>query len=192
MQRACFGYDHFDDDEDDDNDDNDDDVRSINESTQLLKEKKIDNVEETTGYQYNFNNLEKELEDKSRTSTRNDYTISDYLDYSTKEENTELDYFTYTNDIYEEFETIEENDSRISAQILDYDMNYTLKQLEHILGYYDIQKKKMNKIEIIETIVQIENNIENKNIITKRKEMFNYAELLKKDKYFGKYIMFNN
>ena len=49
----------------------------------------------------------------------------------------------------------------------------------------------MNKQEIIERIIQIENNSDNKNIVERRKLHFNYIEILKKDKYFSKYILFN-
>ena len=161
------------------NENSDDDDSIHNESSLLLNFKD----EDCSEYYSNYNNLEDNL------SSQDNYNN---LDEKNTKGNEEEDHFVYENcDEYDGFETIEEKESRMAAQILDYEMNYTIKQLEHILAYYDIQKKKMNKIEIIETIVQIENNPENSNIVLRRKEMFKYVELLKKDKYFGKFIMFS-
>lgn len=160
------------------NSDDDDDDSIHNESSLLLNFKDEDCCE----YYSNYNNLEDNL------SSQDNYNNLDKKNTKGNEE----DHFVYENcNEYDGFETIEEKESRMAAQILDYEMNYTIKQLEHILAYYDIQKKKMNKIEIIETIVQIENNPENSNIVLRRKEMFKYVELLKKDKFFSKFIMFS-
>lgn len=162
------------------NSDNDDYDYENNESTLLLKDRDDDK----------YNNLANILD------KRPEKRLSEYQEHQQGEEEKQQiekveqeNHFIYDN--YQGFETIEEKESDIAAQILDYDMNYNIKQLEHILAYYDVQKKKMNKMQLIETIVQIENNPDNDHIIVRRKEMFKYAETLKKDKYFSKFLLFN-
>ena len=173
-------------------DEDDEDVSNYTERTQLLTNYDMDfndchNLEYNIDYTNNTNNTDKFFSELINEDNKVKYDDHGY----TIEEN----YLTYDNPNnivnYSGFETTEEIESQMVAQMLDYDMNYTLKQLEHILAYYDIPKKRMNKQEIIETIIQIENNTENTNVVLRRKEMFKYADILKKDKYFSKFMLFS-
>ena len=157
------------------NNDNDENY----ESCLLLNDKDDDCCE----YYSNYNRLEDHLTNQ----------INYINNCKLNSDNIDNNHFIYDNNSdNSNFETIEDKESRITALILNYEINYNIKYLEHILAYYDVQKKKMNKLEMIETIVNIEDNPDNQHIVMRRKEMFKYIELLKKDKYFSKFIMFNN
>ena len=54
------------------------------------------------------------------------------------------------------------------AQELDYNENYTMKQLSRIADYYEISKRKLKKTELIEAIVIFENNPENCEIVKQK------------------------
>ena len=74
---------------------------------------------------------------------------------------------------------------------LDYDTNYTVKQLGQISDYYGINKKKFKKNEIIQAIILFEEDINNIYIVETRKRLWENIKELKKDKFFSKFIMFN-
>lgn len=72
-----------------------------------------------------------------------------------------------------------------------YSEHYTVKMLQHILNYYEIQTKKgLKKDEIIQLIVLFETEPLNRDIFYKRIKLWNYIDELKNDKYFKKYISF--
>lgn len=79
----------------------------------------------------------------------------------------------------------------ISAVKLNYETNYTVKMLKHILEYYKINKGKRTKSEIIEEIVEFETNDSNYEIVEKRNMLWNYVKTLKNDEFFEKYILFD-
>ena len=78
----------------------------------------------------------------------------------------------------------------IIAQMSDYELNYTLKQLSLICEYYEIKVNKMKKMEIVESLVSFENNLENVEIVMRRQQMWHYITTLKEDKFMKKYIFF--
>jgi hypothetical protein len=77
-------------------------------------------------------------------------------------------------------------------EILNYKINYTVKQLLQICDYYGILKNiklmKANKDEIINNIVFFETNPDNYNMTVKRKQMWYYIEELKSDKFMKKFV----
>jgi len=75
------------------------------------------------------------------------------------------------------------------AQELNYNENYTLKQLYRIAEYYDISKRKKKKIELIEEIVVFENQAENCEIVNRRATLWSYMEEIKQDKYLSKFLI---
>jgi hypothetical protein len=88
--------------------------------------------------------------------------------------------------IYEEFLDNED----MTPYILNYQLNFTLRQLTQICDYYNISKpKKCNKDILIQMIIHFEGNVANEDIVTKRKMMWFYMEELKNDKYMKKYIV---
>ena len=75
-----------------------------------------------------------------------------------------------------------------TAMSFDYEMNYTMKQLRHIAGYYGI-KNKNRKMDIIQCIVAHETDAANGDAVTRRKRLFYYMDALKNDEYFKSFIM---
>ena len=73
----------------------------------------------------------------------------------------------------------------------NYEMNFNVKQLIIIGEYYGLKNiKKANKLAIIYTIIEFENNVENHEIVSRRKILWSYIDELKKDKFMKKYILF--
>lgn len=75
-----------------------------------------------------------------------------------------------------------------TAMSFDYEMNYTMKQLKHIAGYYGI-KNKPRKVDIINDIVSYETDTANGDAVARRKRMFHYIDMLKNDEYFKSFII---
>ena len=76
---------------------------------------------------------------------------------------------------------------------LNYQMNYTVKQLLLICEYYGITKNnkltKCNKDQLIQHLLIFENNHENTEIVFKRQNAWFYMNELKNDKFMKKYII---
>ena len=68
-------------------------------------------------------------------------------------------------------------------------VNYTTKQLNYILQYYNISKSRMCKDEMIQSIILFENDISNVAIVNKRKYMWNIIKQIKSDEYLHKYLI---
>ena len=77
------------------------------------------------------------------------------------------------------------------AQELEYQTNYMKKELDRIADYYEINKRKKRKDELIEHIVIFEKNSENVEKVFKRKKLWSYIEEIKADKYLSKYLIFD-
>ena len=94
----------------------------------------------------------------------------------------------------------EEEESLYYTKFLHYDINYKVKQLLQICEYYgieyygtskEIRINKCNKSDVIATLIIYENNIENLEIVNKRKKMWHYITELKNDKFMKKYVLWN-
>jgi hypothetical protein len=83
--------------------------------------------------------------------------------------------------------------SELYAEISNYDMNYTSKQLILICEYYGLNKgaklNKMKKHDLIENIMIHENNPQHIVDVMKRKQLWYYLDELKADKFFKKYVI---
>ena len=77
---------------------------------------------------------------------------------------------------------------KIYEEIKNYD-SYNVKQLTLICEFYGIEKNKMKKQEIIEQIILFERNMENIEIVFKRKEFWNYMNELKNDKFMKRFVI---
>ena len=76
------------------------------------------------------------------------------------------------------------------AQMSEYDLNYTLKQLGMIYEYYNIGKiAKLKKADIIQAIVVFEHDGENYEIVMRRQQLWHYLEELKSDKYMKRFVL---
>lgn len=99
----------------------------------------------------------------------------------------------YNNDDYD-FNCVQAfyppSNDRYFAQISEYELNFTVKQLSVICEYYEIKTARMKKGDMIEIIVAFENNIENAEIIIRRKQMWHYIQQLKEDNFMKKFVFF--
>jgi len=91
-----------------------------------------------------------------------------------------------------------ENNIEINAQCastLNYNLNYSVKELQRILDYYEIngnklnKKNKLNKGNMIELLIEFESEPNNREIKNKRKRLFDNINELKNNKYMKKFIM---
>ena len=94
--------------------------------------------------------------------------------------------------LHENENTGYEND-QLYIDMLNYDMNFTVKQLLLICEYYgllkDVKTNKMKKQDIIEQILLFENNNDNYETVIRRKELWYYINELKEDKMMKKFII---
>lgn len=83
-------------------------------------------------------------------------------------------------------------DDDIFLEMKNYELNFTVKQLTLICEYYtikDIKTNKLKKQDIIEQIILFESDPENIEIVTKRKELWDYMDELKNDKMMKKFVI---
>jgi len=122
----------------------------------------------------------------------NQENISFFIDDNYEMNNIEL---LNTEYIFEEKEKEKEEDYSCYIKLVHYDINYTVKQLLQICEYYGISKdlriSKCNKSDILNTLIIYENNIENLEIVNKRKNLWYYMSELKNDKFMKKYVLWN-
>jgi hypothetical protein len=87
---------------------------------------------------------------------------------------------------------IEDNDLMI-PQMINYNENFTVKELLLICEYYgfakDVKTNKFNKEQIINFLVSFETDQNNSDIVCRRQNMWFYINELKSDKFMKKYII---
>ena len=75
------------------------------------------------------------------------------------------------------------------ASEMDYNTNYTKKQLEFICDYYGISKRKKKKQDLVEEIVVFEKEPSNYDIVQRRKTMWFYIEEISNDSFLSKFLI---
>ena len=114
----------------------------------------------------------------------------DIEDTATESQYDHLDFFDAINDITTE--TIVINDDSNMSRVIDYQLNYTVKQLLQICDYYGISKdlrlSKCNKEFISNVLVDFETRDQNFSIVERRQLLWAYMDELKRDKFMKKYI----
>jgi hypothetical protein len=134
--------------------------------------------------------------------TDNDNHDSDNISFfvdNDNDNNNEFNVSDITNKISNLLTTINDNnsdndnDDSMMPQILNYQINFTVRQLLQICEYYGIAKEiktnKFNKDETIQMLVVFENDQQNEDIVCKRRLLWFYADELKNDKYMKRYII---
>jgi len=78
----------------------------------------------------------------------------------------------------------------VVAAIINYNENFTVKMLKHIVEYYG-QKcaSRTRKQDLIDCIVEFENDILNEDIVLKRRLLWSYMDALLDDKYTKKFVI---
>ena len=126
-------------------------------------------------------------------TTENEININFFFD-EIDDNNLELDLSELLNEL-EDIELEEDYEEKIMPEIINYEVNYNIKQLLLICEYYKISKilktNKCNKGDIIKSLVFFENNSTNYEIVLKRKQMWFYMNELKNDKFMKKYVLWN-
>jgi len=123
------------------------------------------------------------------------------LTFSLHEENKEDNEISYEDllkniEILEETleETLETNQDfdemdEYTTLEINYNTNYTRKELNHIANYYSIIKRKKTKQQLVVDIILFELNIENSSIVYTRKNLWGYMKEIKLDKYLSKFLI---
>ena len=84
----------------------------------------------------------------------------------------------------------QEYSDEFTALQMHYNDNYYKKDLEWILGYYNISKRKKNKMDIVNDIILFELDSANLEMVNRRKLMWFYIEEINNDDYLSKYLNF--
>ena len=98
-------------------------------------------------------------------------------------------------DLMHDIENIELNNEFILddfyAREINYDTNFIKKDLEKIAAYYNIQKGRKKKGELIEEIILFEKNPDNIFLVLQREKLWSYINELKEDPYLRQFIIFD-
>jgi hypothetical protein len=99
------------------------------------------------------------------------------------------------NNVLQEIENEELNEDLKLPQLINYNENFTIKELMLICEYYgfakELKTKKYNKEEIIHFLVEYELNPLNSDIVYRRQNMWFYMNELKNDKFMKKYVLWS-
>ena len=119
-----------------------------------------------------------------------DITISYYFEEIEKQEENNFNIEELMAEIQDT--EIEDNDLMI-PQMINYNENFTVKDLLLICEYYgfakDVKTNKFNKEQIINFLVSFESDQNNSDIVCKRQNMWFYINELKNDKFMKKFIL---
>jgi hypothetical protein len=92
-----------------------------------------------------------------------------------------------------QFENSNISDELMVPQMINYNENFTVKELLIICEYYGFAKhlktNKFNKEQIIDFLVSFETDPNNYDIVIKRKNMWFYINELKNDKFMKKFVL---
>ena len=127
------------------------------------------------------------MANKNEYNENVNYVVDEMMDGTT-----DLDLYTFLTD-FEKMDVgvgAEPSGDYFLAQMSEYDLNYTLKQLGMIYEYYNIGKTtKLKKADIIQAIVVFEHDAENCEIVMRRQQLWHYLEELKSDKFMKRFVL---
>ena len=125
------------------------------------------------------------------TPDEQNIAISYYLDENENEKESEEE--INIEDLMAQFENTELNDELTLPIMINYNENYTVKELLIICEYYgfakDLKANKYNKEQIINFLVTFEADPNNSDIVFKRQNMWFYINELKNDKFMKKFVL---
>jgi hypothetical protein len=133
---------------------------------------------------------------------KEDIAISYYVEEIEKQEENNFN----IEELIDEIENVVEIENIVeigNTEILDYDLmipqminyneNFTVKDLLMICDYYgfakDVKANKFNKEQIIDFLVSFETDTNNSDIVFKRQNMWFYMNELKNDKFMKKFVL---
>jgi hypothetical protein len=113
------------------------------------------------------------------------YTIIDTcIDSSTGTIYTPIDFDINLYSLDEEIDTLKYN------ELYTLYMSYSVKSLLQIMNYYNIQKKRLLKEEIILLLINFELDLMNQDIVLRRVRLWENIVELSQDNYFKSFITF--
>ena len=119
--------------------------------------------------------------------------IIDENDNDNDANNDSFDFKQMMADLENQIHYYKDDDDMEISKIMNYKINYSVKELMLICDYYKISKEikanKYNKEQIIDNLIMFENNPINEEIVCKRKNMWFYITELKNDKFMRKYVL---
>jgi hypothetical protein len=125
------------------------------------------------------------------SDTDKNMSITFFLDEEETTNSLEIDIHSFLDD-FEEKEANTNSDLFV-PHIMNYHENFTVKELLLICEYYgisrDLKANKCNKEQIIYFLVEFESNINNSEIVCKRKNLWFYLNEVKNDKFMKKYVL---
>jgi hypothetical protein len=114
--------------------------------------------------------------------------ISYYVEEIEKQETEKLNIEEFMAEIENELD-----DELTIPKMINYNENFTVKELLLICDYYgfgkELKSNKCNKDQIIEILVSFESDLNNSDIVFKRQNMWFYMSELKNDKFMKKYLL---
>ena len=123
------------------------------------------------------------------TTDEQNIAISYYVEEIENQENEEIN----IEELMAEIENTEFEDDLAIPKMINYNENFTVKELLLICDYYgfgkELKSNKCNKEEIIEILVSFESDSNNSEIVFKRQNMWFYMNELKNDKFMKKFLL---
>lgn len=120
-----------------------------------------------------------------------DITISYYMEEIENQDKNDFNIEKLMAEI-DNAEILDDNNLMI-PQMINYNENFTIKELLIICEYYgfakDVKVNKFNKEQIIDFLVSFESDPNNSDIVFKRQNMWFYINELKKDKFMKKFVL---
>lgn len=123
------------------------------------------------------------------SSDEQEIAISFYVQEIEQENQNNFD----IDELMAEIDNTELNNDLSIPQMINYNENYTLKEVLMICEYYGFAKElkhnKYNKEQIIDFLVTFESDPNNSDIVFKRQNMWFYINELKNDKFMKKFVL---
>ena len=115
------------------------------------------------------------------------------ISYFIDEVENELEEEINIEELLAEIDNSELNDDLVFPKMVNYNENFTVKELLIICDYYgfakELKNSKCNKEQIIEILVSFESDPINDDIVNKRQTLWFYIGQLKNDKFMKKYVL---
>jgi hypothetical protein len=115
------------------------------------------------------------------------------ISYFIDEVENELEEEINIEELMAEIDNSELNDDLVFPKMVNYNENFTVKELLIICDYYgfakELKNSKCNKEQIIEILVSFESDPINDDIVNKRQTLWFYIGQLKNDKFMKKYVL---
>jgi hypothetical protein len=115
------------------------------------------------------------------------------ISYYIEEVENELEGGINIAELMAEIDNSELNDDLVFPKMINYNVNFTVKELLIICDYYgfakELKNSKCNKEQIIDILVSFESDPINDDIVNKRQTLWFYIGQLKHDKFMKKYVL---